>query len=92
MHKIYSKQHNRLQARRQFLKTSGMGLGVTALASLLPQNSAAQSAGPASRGRSTSSSCSWPVRQVRSICSTTSRISRSCSSNRCPRASAWGSA
>ena len=34
--------HNRLQARRQFLKTSGMGLGVTALASLLPQNSLAQ--------------------------------------------------
>lgn len=34
--------HNRLQARRQFLKTSGMGLGVTALASLLPQNSMAQ--------------------------------------------------
>ena len=37
-------QHNQLQARRQFLRTSGMGLGVTALASLLPQNSAAQSA------------------------------------------------
>ena len=36
--------HNRLQARRQFLKTSGMGLGVTALASLLPQNSLAQQA------------------------------------------------
>ncbi len=36
--------HNRLQARRQFLKTSGMGLGVTALASLLPQNSVAQAA------------------------------------------------
>jgi hypothetical protein len=35
-------QHNRLQARRQFLKTSGMGLGFTALASLLPQNSEAQ--------------------------------------------------
>ncbi len=35
--------HNRLQARRQFLKTSGMGLGVSALASLLPQNSLAQS-------------------------------------------------
>ena len=30
------------QARRQFLKTSGMGLGVTALGSLLPQNSIAQ--------------------------------------------------
>ena len=37
--------YNRLQARRQFLKTSGMGLGATALASLLPQNSAAQAAG-----------------------------------------------
>ena len=35
-------QHNQLQARRQFLKTSGMGLGVTALASLLPQNTAAR--------------------------------------------------
>lgn len=30
------------QARRQFLKTSGMGLGVSALASLLPQNAGAQ--------------------------------------------------
>lgn len=30
------------QARRQFLKTSGMGLGVSALASLLPQNAAAK--------------------------------------------------
>ncbi len=30
------------QARRQFLKTSGMGLGVTALASLLPQNALAR--------------------------------------------------
>ena len=38
-------EHNRLQARRQFLKTSGMGLGVTALASLLPQNSMAQQDG-----------------------------------------------
>jgi hypothetical protein len=37
-------QHNRLGARRQFLKTSGMGLGVTALASLLPQNRAARAA------------------------------------------------
>jgi hypothetical protein len=37
-------EHNRLQTRRQFLKTSGMGLGVTALASLLPQNSVAQPA------------------------------------------------
>ncbi len=35
-------QHNRLQARRQFLKTSGMGLGATALATLLPQNSRAR--------------------------------------------------
>jgi hypothetical protein len=43
-------QHNRLQARRQFLKTSGMGLGVTALASLLPQNSRAQAA-PAAKPR-----------------------------------------
>jgi hypothetical protein len=34
--------HNRLQARRQFLKTTGMGLGVAALASLLPQNIRAQ--------------------------------------------------
>ena len=29
-------------ARRQFLKNSGMGLGVAALGSLLPQNSIAQ--------------------------------------------------
>jgi len=36
--------HNRVQARRQFLKTSGMGLGATALGALLPQNSVAQSA------------------------------------------------
>lgn len=35
-------EYNLLQARRQFLKTSGMGLGVTALSSLLPQNLAAQ--------------------------------------------------
>jgi hypothetical protein len=41
MHRILD-DHNRLQARRQFLKTSGMGLGVTALASLLPQNSLAK--------------------------------------------------
>ena len=41
MHKILD-EHNKLQARRQFLKTSGMGLGVTALASLLPQNLFAQ--------------------------------------------------
>ncbi|MEK6247094.1 MAG: DUF1501 domain-containing protein, partial [Planctomycetales bacterium] len=34
---------NQLQARRQFLKTSGVGLGATALATLLPENSAAQS-------------------------------------------------
>lgn len=32
---------NLYHARRQFLKTSGMGLGVTALASLLPQNAQA---------------------------------------------------
>ena len=31
-------ERNMSQARRQFLKTSGMGLGVTALATLLPQN------------------------------------------------------
>ena len=37
-------QHNRLHARRQFFKSSGMGLGATALASLLPHNSEAQSA------------------------------------------------
>lgn len=37
-------QYNQIQARRQFLKTSGMGLGATALASLLPQNSTAQPA------------------------------------------------
>ncbi|MEO2047632.1 MAG: DUF1501 domain-containing protein [Pirellulales bacterium] len=35
-------QHNRLQARRQFLKASSMGLGATALSALLPQNGAAQ--------------------------------------------------
>jgi hypothetical protein len=35
-------QYNHLQSRRQFLKTSGMGLGVTALASLLPQNAFAR--------------------------------------------------
>ena len=34
------------QARRQFLKTSGMGLGVTALASLLPQNASARTHHP----------------------------------------------
>ncbi len=38
-------EHNRLLARRQFLKTAGMGLGVTALASLLPQNGRAQATG-----------------------------------------------
>ncbi len=38
-------QHNRLQARRKFLKSSAMGLGATALASLLPQNRSAQAAG-----------------------------------------------
>ena len=37
-------EHNRLQARRQFLKTSGMGLGATALAALLPQNGPARAA------------------------------------------------
>ncbi|MEC8162890.1 MAG: DUF1501 domain-containing protein [Planctomycetota bacterium] len=42
-----SEEHNRRQARRQFLKTSGMGLGVTALASLLPQNAQARNLKPA---------------------------------------------
>jgi len=36
------REHHQLQARRQFLRTAGMGLGVTALGSLLPQNSAAR--------------------------------------------------
>ena len=35
-------RNNRLEARRQFLKASGMGLGATALSSLLPQNAKAQ--------------------------------------------------
>ena len=34
-------EYNLLQSRRQFLKTSGMGLGTAALAALLPQNAAA---------------------------------------------------
>ena len=34
-------EFNLLQSRRQFLKTSGMGLGTAALAALLPQNSVA---------------------------------------------------
>ncbi|MDG2124249.1 MAG: DUF1501 domain-containing protein [Verrucomicrobiales bacterium] len=38
---------NQLHARRQFLKTTGMGLGATALGSLLPQNALARLAGPA---------------------------------------------
>ena len=43
LRKIAMDQTNPLsQARRQFLKTSGMGLGVTALGSLLPQNAIAQ--------------------------------------------------
>jgi len=41
MHNILE-DRTRLEARRQFLKTAGMGLGYTALASLLPQNSLAQ--------------------------------------------------
>ncbi len=43
MHRILE-EHDRLLARRQFLKQSGMGLGMAALASLLPQNRAAQAA------------------------------------------------
>ncbi len=35
-------EYNLVQNRRQFLKTAGMGLGATALASLLPQNLAAR--------------------------------------------------
>jgi hypothetical protein len=50
MHNLLS-EHNRLQARRQFLKTSGMGLGVTALASLLPQNILAQAEQPAAKAK-----------------------------------------
>ena len=37
MHKILN-EHKLLQARRQFLKNSGMGLGVAALAGLMPHN------------------------------------------------------
>lgn len=37
-------EHNMLQARRQFLKTSAMGLGATAVGSLLPQSGRAESA------------------------------------------------
>ena len=44
MFNIHQKQHQ-LQARRQFLKTTGMGPGVTALASLLPQNRVARASG-----------------------------------------------
>ncbi len=43
MHRILE-EHDRLLARRQFLKQSGMGLGMAALASLLPQNRTAQAA------------------------------------------------
>lgn len=41
------------QARRQFLKTTGMGLGLPALASLLPQNASARTAqnGPGARAK-----------------------------------------
>ena len=38
-------QSNQLQARRRFLTNTGMGLGATALASLLPQNVLAQQIG-----------------------------------------------
>ncbi|MFT7680506.1 MAG: hypothetical protein ACI8QC_004512 [Planctomycetota bacterium] len=41
MHELL-KQHLRLQTRRQLLKASGMGLGASALASLLPQNAMAR--------------------------------------------------
>jgi hypothetical protein len=40
MHRILE-EHNRLQSRRQFLQASGMGLGVTAMASLVPQGGVA---------------------------------------------------
>ena len=51
MRKIFE-DHNRLQTRRQFLTTAGMGLGVTALGSLLPQNAWARSAeGPTPRAK-----------------------------------------
>lgn len=46
--------HNQLQARRQFLRCSAMGLGTAALSSLLPQNGAARTV-PESRA---------PARQV----------------------------
>ncbi|MAG55689.1 MAG: sulfatase [Planctomycetes bacterium] len=39
MHRSFD-EYNRLQSRRQFLKTSGVGLGATALASLLSRNDA----------------------------------------------------
>ena len=38
-------QNKFLRARRQFLQTSGMGLGVSALGSLLPQNAMAHNNG-----------------------------------------------
>ena len=41
MHKILN-EHNLLEARRKFLKTSGVGLGAAALAGLLPHNRAAR--------------------------------------------------
>ncbi len=44
MHPILE-QHERLQSRRQLLQASGMGLGLTALAALLPQNALARTLG-----------------------------------------------
>ena len=41
-----SQESNMRLARRQFLKTSGMGLGATAMASLLPQNGHARQLNP----------------------------------------------
>ena len=45
MHRILE-QHDALQSRRSFLAAAGMGLGATAMASLLPQNAAARSLAP----------------------------------------------
>lgn len=45
MHPTFD-HHNRLQSRRQLLKASGMGLGATALAALLPNGARAQGTHP----------------------------------------------